>query len=108
MATTQITADAPRFFFGGLTSPSWEDQVRSTAGKYVEDFDVDAIVKEWTEELDALLPDSWSLSGECIFANCDKKGNLVERVTDREALAAAANAVDLADIMERHCYNIES
>lgn len=84
-------------------SSSPDDGIRDYLGEWVDDFDVDAIARDYREAIDALLPAGLSLNGDEFIGPIGNNSDGDEWIdVDWDALREAIEEIDFGAIVERH------
>ena len=93
MATMQITTwtRATGSTYGSLS----RDLEASVLGEHAEEFDIEAIERDWREAIDEALPEGIFLAGDEFYGPTDS-------TVTAEDIAAAVDSVDVWPIVERH------
>lgn len=87
-----------------LNAATWESVITDALADHTHAFDVDAITSEYTAAVEKELPQTWTMIGNDLYAECDDQGTLTEPADDDvwEALRERVSMIDLEPMMERH------
>lgn len=99
--TRRVEASWRLLISGSGSARDPADFVRSMLGEHVEDFDVDAIVRDWQEQVNARIPDGLSWVGHQVHydAAAAWDWDQIQAITDEvEVWAIAARHPVLLDV----------